>query len=56
MVIVNCRYKKYAKYIPVYIKVKIVETSEYDLSCMRCNISIAIRKLIIILGLLNDLK
>ena len=41
MVIVNYRYKKYVKYILVYIKVKIVKTSKYDLV-------IAIRELIII--------
>jgi hypothetical protein len=31
----------------VYIKVKIVEVSKYDLSCMRYYIVIAIKKLII---------
>jgi hypothetical protein len=35
MVIVNYRLKKYAKYISVYIKIKIVKISKYDLSCMR---------------------
>jgi hypothetical protein len=35
MVIMNYRYRKNVKYISVYIKVKIVETSKYDLSCMR---------------------
>jgi len=36
MVIVNYRNKKkYVKYILVYIMVKIVETSKYDLSDMR---------------------
>ena len=49
MVIVNCRnIKKYAKYISVYIKVKIVEISKYDLSYMRYYIVIAIRELVII--------
>ena len=38
--------KKYDKYILVYIKVKIVETSKYDLSYMRYYIVIAIRELI----------
>jgi hypothetical protein len=34
MTIVNYRYrKKYAKHILVYINVKIVEISKYDLSC-----------------------
>ena len=48
MVIVNYRnIKKYTKYISVYIKVKIVETSKYDLSYMRYYIVIAIRELII---------
>jgi hypothetical protein len=33
MLIVNYRYrKKYTKYISVYINVKNVETSEYDMS------------------------
>ena len=40
----------------MYIKVKIVETLKYDLSYMRYYIVIAIRELIIIFGLLNDLK
>ena len=35
MIIVNYRNKKYAKYISVYINVKILETLEYDLSYMR---------------------
>ena len=36
MVIVNYRnIKKYAKYILVYINVKIVEISKYDFSYMR---------------------
>ena len=48
MVIVNYRNKKYAKYISVYIKVKIVETSKYILSYMRYSIGIAIRELILI--------
>ena len=43
MVIVNYRNKKYAKYISVYIKVKIMKTSKYDLSYMRYYIVIAIR-------------
>ena len=48
MVIVNyINVKKYAKYSSVYIKVKIVETSNYDLSYMRYYIVIAIRELII---------
>ena len=48
MVIVNYRNKKYTKYISVYIKVKIVEISKYDLSYMRYYIVIAIRELILI--------
>jgi hypothetical protein len=49
MVIVNyINIKKCAKYISVYIKIKIVETSKYDLSYMRYYIVIAIRELIII--------
>ena len=49
MVIVNYRnIKKYAKYISVYIKVKIVEISKYYLSYMRYYIVIAIRELVII--------
>ena len=49
MVIVNCiNIKKYAKYISVYIKIKITETSKYDLSYMRYYIVIAIKELIII--------
>ena len=47
MFIVNYRNKKYVKYILVYIKVKIVEASKYDLSYMRYYIVIAIRELII---------
>jgi len=43
---VNYKNKKYTKYILVYIKVKIVETSKYDLSYMRYYIVIAIRELI----------
>ena len=35
MIIVNYRNKKYAKYISVYIKINIVETTMYDLSYMR---------------------
>ena len=46
MVIVNYR-KKYAKYISVYIKIKMVETSKYDLSGMKYYVVIAIRELII---------
>ena len=48
MIIVNYRNKKYAKYISVYINVKIVEISKYDLSYMRYYIVIAIRELILI--------
>ena len=55
MVIVNYRnIKKYAKYISVYIKVKLYEilyfseTSKYDLSYMRYYIVITTRELIII--------
>ena len=48
MVIVNYRKKKYVKYISVYIKVKNVETSKYDLSYMKYYIDIAIREFIII--------
>ena len=48
MVIMNYRNKKYVKYISVYINVKIVETSKYDLSYMRYYIVIATRELIII--------
>ena len=48
MVIVNYRSKKNAKYISVYMKVKILKTSKYDLSYMRYCIVIAIRELIII--------
>ena len=42
----NYKNKKYTKYILVYIKVKIVETSKYDLTYMRYYIVIAIRELI----------
>ena len=50
MVIVNYRnIKKYAKYISVYIKVKIVETSKNDLSYTRYCIVIAFRELVIII-------
>jgi hypothetical protein len=45
MVIVNYN-KKYTKYILVYIKVKIVKTLKYDLSCMRYYIVIAICRFI----------
>ena len=49
MVIVNYRnIKKYAKYISVYIKVMIVETSKYDSSYTRYYIVIAFRELVII--------
>ena len=48
MVIVNYRNKKYVKYISVYIKVKIMKTSKYDLSYMRYYIVIAIREFLII--------
>ena len=52
MVIVNyINIKKCAKYISVYIKVKIEETSKYDLSYMRYYIVIMVRELT-----LNDLK
>ena len=48
MVIMNYRNKKkYVKYILVYINVKIVETSKYDLNYMRYYIVIAIRELIL---------
>ena len=57
MDIVNYRNKKYAKYISMYIKVNIVETtSKYDLRYMSCYIVIAIRELIIFFLPLNDLK
>ena len=57
IVIVNYwNIKKYVKYILVYIKVKIVETSKYDLSYIRYYIVIAIRELIIFFGPLDDLK
>ena len=57
MIIVNYRnIKKYAKYISVYIKIKIVETSKYDLSYMRYHIVIAIRELIIFFRPIDDLK
>jgi len=49
MIIVNYQSKKkYAKYVSLYMKVKIVKTSKYDLSYMRYYIVIAIRELIII--------
>ena len=49
MVIFNYRNKiKYAKYILVYINVKIIETLKYDLSYMTYYIVIAIRKIIIV--------
>ena len=47
MIIVNYRNKKNIKYISVYIKIKIVETSKYDLSGMKYYVVIAIRELII---------
>ena len=54
MVIVNYRnIKKYAKYISVYIKVKIVETSKYNLSYMRYYIIIAIRELVVIFWIIR---
>ena len=53
----NYRNKKNVKFISVYIKVKIAETSMYDLmSYMRYYIVIAIRELLIIFWPLNDLK
>ena len=49
IVIVNYKnIKKYAKYISVYINVKIMKTVKYDLSYMRYYIVIAIKELIII--------
>ena len=49
MVIVNySNKKKYVKYISVYIKVKIMKTSKYDLSYMGYYIVIAIREFVII--------
>ena len=58
IVIVNYRYRKKAKYISVYINVKIVETSKNDLSCMRYYIVIVIYKAQLENGLviLNVLK
>ena len=50
MIIVNYRYKKYTNYPSVYINIKIVKTSKYTLSCIRCYIVIAICRL----QLLND--
>jgi len=48
MVTLNYRnIKKYANYISMSIKVKIVETSKYDFSYMRYYIVIAIRELIL---------
>ena len=38
----------FAKYISVYMKIKIVETLKYDLGYMRYYIVIAIREFIII--------
>jgi hypothetical protein len=54
MVIIFIEIKKYAKYISVYIKVKIVETSKYDLSYTWYYIVIAIRELIIIFWTINE--
>ena len=48
MVIVNYRNKKNVKYVFVYIKMKIVETSTYDLNYMRYYMVIAITEFIII--------
>jgi hypothetical protein len=49
MVIVNYRYKeKYDKYVLIYIKVNIIETLKYDLSCIRYYIVIVICRFIII--------
>ena len=48
MVIVNYRNKKYDNYISVYIKIKIVKITKYDLSYMTYYIVIAIRKIIIV--------
>jgi hypothetical protein len=50
---VNTIDKKYSKYILLYIKVKIVKMSKYDLSCMRYCIVIVIVKCRV--QLLNDL-
>ena len=51
---------RYAKYILVYIKVKIMETSKYDLSYIYGILGIlysySIREIIIIFAPLNDLK
>jgi len=41
--------KKYAKYISMYIKIKIVEILKYDLSYVKYYMVIDIRELIIIL-------
>ena len=59
MVIVNCRnIKKYAKYISVYIKVKIVEAWKYNLSCMSYYIVVAISRAQLVndLVIINDVK
>ena len=54
MVIVNYRnIKKYAKYISVYIKVKIVEISKYDLSYTRYYIVITIRELVVMFWIIR---
>ena len=54
MIIVNYRnIKKYAKYISVYVKVKIMKTSKYDLSYMSYYIVIAIREFIIIFWIIR---
>jgi hypothetical protein len=42
MIIVNYKIKKYTKYISLYIKIKIMQTSKYDSSCMRYYIVIDI--------------
>jgi hypothetical protein len=47
MIIMNY-YKKYTKYILMYIKIKIVKIWKYDLNCMRYYVVIAIWELIII--------
>ena len=49
IVIVNYKNKKYAKYISMYIKIKIVEILKYDLSYVKYYMVIDIRELIIIL-------
>ena len=49
IVIVNYKNKKYAKYISMYIKIKIVEILKYGLSYVKYYMVIYIRELIIIL-------